>query len=647
MKQAPAQAPETLRFQAEVQELLGLMIHSLYKKKEIFLRELVSNASDALDKLRFEALTRPELDATPDSLRIQIELDPAARTLSVEDSGIGMSRAELVENLGTIARSGTRAFLDRARTANTSNASAPELIGQFGVGFYSSFIVADRVVVESLRAGESEAWRWSSDGQGAYTLEPGERTRRGTRVTLHLRPAAEGEDEVQDFTDAHVVREVVQRYSDFVGFPIEMEIERFVPKEGGKPGEGGMVKELTVLNSMRPLWTRPKDEITPEEHAEFYRQLSHDWEAPLETLHVKAEGTLEYTALLYLPAKRPMDLFAQNEARSKVALYVRRVLIVPECEDLLPAWLRWVRGVVDASDLPLNVSREVLQQNAQVRQIKKHLTKRVLESLAAMLEKERAKYAGLWSQFGVLLKEGLVLGEDDGGRLAKLALFSSTHGDEPVTLSEYVSRMKPDQAAIWYATGEDRARVSASPHVAAFRQRGEEVLLLTDPVDEWLVDRLREFEGKPLRAVDRDDAETESSAQKEAREALEREHRDVLSALEKELGAHVSAVRISTRLGDAPAALQTSAHGLSPHMARILRAAQRDVPEEKRVLVLNPDHALFAKLARIRKEKGEAHAEFGELASLVHGQALLAEGSPLPDPARFVQLLARWLTRSD
>jgi molecular chaperone HtpG len=463
---------------------------------------------------------------------------------------------------------------------------------------------------------------------------------------LHLRPATPGEDGAQDFTDPHVVRSIVQRYSDFVGFPIEMEVERFEPKEGGKPGEGGLVKELTVLNSMRPLWTRPKDEITADEHAEFYHQLSHDWEAPLETIHVKAEGTLEYTALLYLPAKRPMDLFAQNEARSKVALYVRRVLIVPECEDLLPAWLRWVRGVVDASDLPLNVSREVLQQNAQVRQIKKHLTKRVLESLASLLEKDRARYAGLWSQFGVLLKEGLVLGEDEGGRLAKLALFASTHGDEPVTLAEYVARMKSDQSAIWYLTGEDRTRLVASPHVAAFRQRGEEVLLLTDPVDEWLVDRLREFEGKPLRAVDRDDADAESGAAKEAREALEREHRDVLSALERELGAHVSAVRLSTRLGDAPAALQTPANAMSPHMARILRAAQRDAPEEKRVLVLNPDHALFAKLARIRKEKGEANADFGELAALVHGQALLAEGSPLPDPARFVQLLARWLTLS-
>jgi molecular chaperone HtpG len=558
-----------------------------------------------------------------------------------------MYRAELIENLGTIARSGTKAFLQELRqkqSGEPGGAGLPGLIGQFGVGFYSSFIVADRVTVESRHAGAKEAWRWTSEGKGEYALEPCDRAERGTRVTLHLRPADPDDEEPQDFTSEHVLQGIVEKYSDFVAFPIRMEVERWEPKEGGKPGEGAMVRKVETLNSMRPLWTRPKDEITPEEHAEFYRHLTHDWEPPLETIHFKAEGTLEYTALLYVPARRPMDLFASGQIQSSLALYVKRVLILADCHDLLPSWLRFVKGLVDAPDLPLNVSRDVLQQNPQVRAIQKRLVKRVCESLAQMLEKDRARYAGFWSNFGPLLKEGIYQGADEDQRLSKLALFPSTHGSEPTTLLEYVARMKPGQEAIWYLSGEDARTLAGSPHLEAFAKRGEEVLFFTDPVDEWLLERFREFEKKPLKAIDREGAHAESASAKEARESLEREHRDTLTAVEKALAEHVKTVRLSSRLTESPAALVNDEHTLSPNMERILRAANQEVPRTKRILELNPDHALFTKLDGVRKEKGEASTEFQDLVTVLHGQALLAEGSALPEPGRFARLVAKLLS---
>ncbi|MBK7876733.1 MAG: molecular chaperone HtpG [Planctomycetes bacterium] len=636
---------ETRPFQAEVQELLGLVIHSLYKHEEIFLRELVSNASDACDKLRFEALTNPALAVKEDELAVRIEVDPAARTLTVEDDGIGMTHDELAENLGTIARSGTKAFLRELRD-KAGAGGVPSLIGQFGVGFYSSFIVADKVVVESRRAGADAAWRWTSEGKGEYTIEPCELSQRGTRVTLHLRWRSNDEDgdaHGQDFTNESTLRAIVKKYSDFVAFPIRMEVERWEPAEGGKPGDGRMVRKVETLNSMRPLWTRAKDEITADEHAEFYRHLAHDWEAPLETIHFKAEGTLEYTALLYVPARRPMDLFSSNASKSELALYVKRVLIVPDCHDLLPPWLRFVRGLVDAPDLPLNVSRDVLQQNAQVRQIQKRLVKRVCESLAQMLEKDRARYQGFWTNFGMLIKEGIYAGGDDDQRLSKIALFPSTHGEEPVTLGEYGKRMKAGQEAIWYLAGEDRRSLEGSPHLEAFQKRGEEVLFFVDPVDEWLLERFREFDGKPLRAIDREGAHVESASEKEARETLEREHREVLGAIERELAAHVKGVRFSTRLSESPAALVSDANAMGPNMERLMRAANQEVEPQKRVLELNPDHALFKKLGRLRAEKGEASSDFQDHVALLHGQALLAEGSPLPEPGRFARLVAKLL----
>lgn len=616
---------ETHRFQAEVQELLGLVIHSLYEHREIFLRELVSNASDAIDKLRIESLTHPE-HGEASTATIDISFDAGARTLSVEDGGIGMSHDELVSHLGTIARSGTRAFLGRLKAAGES---APELIGQFGVGFYASFMVADEVVVETLRAGESNGWRWRSRGQGEFSVEPCERTRRGTLVTLHLKakPDDEGDDPAE-FLSGTRIRGIVKRYSDFVAHPIRL-------VESGEEPE--------TLNTMRPLWTRPKDDIQRSEYDEFYRQTTHDWTAPREVVHFKAEGTTEYTALLFVPGARPSDLFETAQARSRVALYVRRVLIMEECPELLPPWLRFVRGLVDSPDLPLNVSRETVQQNAVVRAIRKRLVRRVLDALAAMLESRRAEYRGFWQDFGAILKEGIWFGESEDQRLEKLCLFQTTRGEESTTLAEYVARRQECQEAIWYLCGDSRAALASSPHLEAYSKRGLEVLLLTDGIDEWVLQRLKEFDGLALKPIDRGEFELETSAEKEARETLDRDHREVLAAVEARLASDVKTVRFSTRLSDSPAALFTDPHALSPHMERLLRATNQDVRHEKRTLELNPDHPVVKRMLDLHAQDPRSE-RFSEWVEWLHGTTLLAEGSPLPDAARFAKLSTKLVT---
>ncbi len=632
-------ATETRPFQAEAAELLSLVVHSLYRNREVFLRELISNASDAIDKRRLEGL-RDETLANADDGEIRIELDPAARTIAISDDGIGMSREELVSNLGTIARSGTRAFLDKLRAAGDA---APALIGQFGVGFYASFLVADEVTVDSRRAGSDEAWRWRSDGKGSYSIEESTREKPGTTVTLHLgeKQGEDGEDPA-DFLEVDAVRDVVKRWSDFVEHPIRVDYDEV---EDGKSEH-----RTETLNSQRPLWARPKDDIRREEYDEFYRRLAHDWTPPAEVIHFKAEGTTEYVALLFVPGQRPMDLFDGSQGRSKISLYVRRVLILEECEDLLPSWLRFVRGVVDAPDLPLNVSREVLQQNQLVRQIGKRLVKRVLESLSTMLDKEREKYAKVWADFGIVLKEGIYLGGDEDGRISKIALFETTYvrdsaqGSVPTTLAEYVARKKPDQKSIWFLAGSDRKTLQSSPHLEPFAKRGEEVLFFTDPIDEWVVERLQSFEGLALQRIDRGDLELETSAEKEAREKLDRDNRTALDAVELRLKGNaqgdVKSARFSTRLTESPAVLVSEGAGVSANMERILRAARQDVPKEQRVLELNPDHALVKKLLELHGADPKSE-RVGDLVELLHGQALLAEGSPLPDPARFSKLLAR------
>jgi molecular chaperone HtpG len=629
---------ETLRFQAEVKELLGLMIHSLYSHREIFLRELVSNASDALDKLRFEALTKPELlaDGGGERLGIRLEVDASTRTLSIRDDGIGMTRDELVNNLGTIASSGTRKFLESLRERGAAG-ETPQLIGQFGVGFYSSFMVAETVTVETRRAGETVGWRWTSKGDGEFTLEEANDLPRGTKVSLALKPAG---DDDQDFADPAELAALVRRYSDFVAYPIEMAAAHFKER-------GDLVKstapdglEVARLNSMRPLWSRPKDEITPREYADFYRHVTHDFSDPLETIHFKAEGGSEYTALVFVPSERPFDLFDPSSKKAQVSLYVRRVFVMADCEELVPTWLRFVRGVVDSADLPLNVSREILQKNRGLAQIKKHLTKKVLGSLGQMAETRRPDYLRFFRNFGGVLKEGVVGETDEREALAPLLLFQTTHGDEPTTLPEYVARMGANQKAIYLLVGEEREKLARSPHLEAAVAKGFEVLLCVDPIDEWVVERLREFQGKPLVALDRGELDFLDEARKSELEGLEREHRTMIEDLEGKLTGSVARVRFGARLTDSPAALVDEPHAVGRHMARFLKETGREAPERKRALELNPEHPVVRRLIELHRDdpKSPRVTEFTEL---LHGQALLAEGSPLPDPTKFSKLVAK------
>jgi molecular chaperone HtpG len=641
-------AAETRSFQAETRQLLDLMIHSLYSHREIFLRELISNASDALDKLRIEGLTDPALREAAGEPVITIELDAEARTLSIEDNGIGMSRDELVDNIGTIARSGTKEFADQLQAAKSADGEArAELIGQFGVGFYSSFMVADEVELETLRAGGDEAVRWRSKGDGEYTLETGERSKPGTRVTLHLRQPDEGEDgEFTDFTQEWTVRQVVKRYSDFVEHPIQMDVERPDP-DAGEDASDKTVTQTETVNSRRPLWTRAPKEVTEEEHTEFYRHLSHDFAEPLHTLHFRAEGTHEWTALLYLPKLRGMDVIDPQQNRSRVALHVKRVFVMADCEELVPTWLRFVRGIVDSADLPLNVSRETLQHARQMGQIRKRITKKVIDALGDLLADRREDYVAFWSQFGPIVKEGLFLDDDQRDELSRVCLFASTQGEEPTTLGEYLERMPFSQTEILYVTGGDRRSAEASPHLEAAKAAGHEVLLLTDPVDEWVASRLTEFEGKKLKSLDKGESGVEESEDdKSKREEQQKELGGLFQSAQEAIDEHVSEVRLSSRLSESPAVLVNQPGGLSPHMEEMMRASGQDVPKSKRILELNPDHKVLGRLKTLFDELGGGRG-FNDYVELLHGQALLAEGSPLPDPARFAKLMAELMAPGD
>jgi molecular chaperone HtpG len=618
-------AKENFTFQAETRELLDLVIHSLYTHKEIFLRELISNASDALDRLRFEALQQSEPAADTSGLRIRLEVDPEKRILEIDDNGIGMSRQEIVDNLGTIASSGTRGFLEALKAKQDAAAALPELIGQFGVGFYSAFMIADRVEVETKRAGEEKGVRWTSDGKGEYALEDIDKAECGTTVVLHLKDAS-GEEGALDFTQDHVLRGVVKRYSDFIEYPIELET-----------GEGEDAK-VETLNSMKPLWTRPRSDVEDSEYVEFYKHLTHDWHDPLETIHFRVEGTAEYSALLYLPEQRPLDLFDPNQAKSRVHLYVKRVFIMEDCEGLMPVWLRFVRGVVDSSDLPLNVSRETLQHNRQLGQIKKRLTRKVLDTLAGILKDRRADYGGFWNAFGPVLKEGLYYDDENREELAKLALFASTAGDETTTLPEYLERMPVKQEEIYVLLAPDLASARRSPHLERFAEKGFEVLFLTDPVDEFVLQRFTEFGERKLRRIDRGELDLEEEEEKEEREAKEKELAPLLEAVRKELAEGVEEVRFSNRLTDSPACLVASEGELTPQMRRMLREQGQDVPEPKRVLELNACHPVVSRLEELSGDDAD-HARFAETCELLLGTALVTEGASPPDPTRYAKLV--------
>jgi molecular chaperone HtpG len=613
---------QSMAFQAEVKQLLQLMIHSLYSNKEIVLRELISNASDAADKLRFEALANGALYENDSELKIRISFDKDAHTLTVSDNGIGMSREEVISNIGTIAKSGTKEFFnsltgDQAKDAN--------LIGQFGVGFYSAFIIADKVTLTTRRAGATEAVRWESTGEGEFTLEDADKASRGTDIVLHLR---EGEDE---FLSDWKLRSIIRKYSDHITLPIVMKKTEF------KDGAEVTTDEDETVNKASALWARSKNDITEEEYQEFYKHVSHDFENPLAFTHSRVEGKQEYISLLYIPSKAPFDLY-DRERRHGIKLYVKRVFIMEDAEKLMPQYLRFVRGVIDSADLPLNVSREILQHSRDVEAIKAGSVKKVLSLLEDMAENKPEDYAKFYKEFGRVLKEGP--GEDyaNKDKIAGLLRFASTKTDseeQNVSLKDYLSRMQPEQDVIYYITADSFAAAKNSPHLEIFRKKGIEVLLMSDRVDEWLLGSLTEFEGKKLQSVakgDLDLGKLETDTEKEIQKKIEDDAQSLVEKIKKTLGERVKDVRVTHRLTDSPACLVSDEHDLSGNLARILKSVGQKAPETKPILEINPTHKLVKRL-----ETETIDAVFDDLSHVLFDQALLAEGGALEDPASFVK----------
>ncbi|MCA2319988.1 molecular chaperone HtpG [Mycobacterium intracellulare] len=638
---------EQLEFQAEARQLLDLMVHSVYSNKDSFLRELISNASDALDKLRLEAFRNKDLDVDTSDLHIEIDVDHQARTLTIRDNGIGMTRAEVVDLIGTLAKSGTAELRQQLRDAkNAKNeAASEELIGQFGIGFYSSFMVADKVELLTRKAGESDATKWESSGEGTYTIESIDDAPQGTSVILHLKPE-DAEDELHDYTSEFKLRGLVKKYSDFIAWPIRMQVERREPasEEGGQET---VTIETETLNSMKALWARPKDEVSEEEYKEFYKHIAHAWDDPLEVIAMKAEGTFEYQALLFIPSHAPFDLF-NRDAQIGIQLYVKRVFIMGDCDQLMPEYLRFVKGVVDAQDMSLNVSREILQQDRQINAIRRRLTKKVLSTIKDLQSERPDDYRTFWTQFGRVVKEGLLSDFDNQETLLQVSSFASTHSEEEATtLAQYVERMKDGQTQIFYATGETRQQILKSPHLEAFKAKGYEVLLLTDPVDEVWVGTVTEFDGKPLQSIAKGevDLSAEGDESEAEREEQQKEFADLLAWMKDTLADHVKEVRLSTRLTDSPACLITDAFGITPALARLYRASGQDIPVGKRILELNPNHPLVTGLRQAHQDRSD-DPSIAETAELLYGTALLAEGGALDDPARFAEMLADRLART-
>ncbi len=613
-----------MEFKTELKQLLDLIIHSLYTKKEIFLRELISNAADAIDKAAFEGLTKPEILEGNAQWKIKLIPDETAGTLTIRDNGIGMSRESIVDNLGTIARSGTRAFVQSLKEANAQN--RPELIGQFGVGFYASFMVADRVTVLSRMAGDpSDGAKWESDGQGEFTIEPYAKETRGTDVILHLRA------DDKEFLKPWRLREIVKKYSDFIDHPIVLDVE--------KETDGKKTTEEETINSRQAIWLRPKGQIKEDEYNAFYKQISRDSENPVKTIHIAAEGATEFRAILFIPSHRPVSWLMGPPPKSSVDLYVRRVLITHECEEVIPPWLRFIRGVVDSADLPLNVSRETLQHNPLLAKIQSNLINRILKTLEEMKADDYETYLKFYKEFGSVVKEG-VQDWNNRERIADLQLFESTK-TEPgkfTTLANYVEAMPPEQKEIFYLIGETRSLIENSPYIEAFKAKGHEVLLLTDPVDEFFVNSLGRYKEKELQAADRgkiDDA-TDTEKQKADTEKFA----GLLKLLTSKLSTEVQEVRLSTRLKESAACLVADEGGMSAHMERLMQKIGRgdELPPSKRILELNPDHAITQGLLKIA-EKDAADARIDLLGRLLYEQAVIAEGSRIQDPAGFARRL--------
>jgi len=610
---------ETFQFQAEARQVLELMIHSLYTNKEIFLRELISNASDALDRLRFEALSRPELIGADDRLEITIENDPKERTVTIHDSGIGMSREEVIANIGTIAKSGTRELLQNLKESKSSDILT-SLIGQFGVGFYSAFMVADRVTLVTRRAGDDHATQWESAGDGSYSISDARKFMHGTSITLHLKKFEE-DDHLPDFNAKYVITDIVKRYSDFVAYPIRY---KEADKEDDKP-----------LNSMKPIWTRARSEVKDDEYKEFYKHISHDWNEPMKFWSFRAEGRSEYQALLYVPSEAPFDLYYQS-GKFGLHLYVRRVLIMEHCEDLLPPYLRFIRGVVDSADLPLNVSRQRLQEDRHIAQIRKWLTRKVLDSLEEMQRNDPDEYTKFWKNFGRVLKEGGGLDFENKDKLVPLYLFESSNDPEKLTtLKDYVSRMKLDQKSMYYITGPSRRAVENSPHLEAFRAKGYEVLYLVDPVDEMLVQWMPDFQEKRLKSVAKGLADLDDDRDLSQKAT---EFSKLMDTLQSRLQDRVRQVRLSVRLTSSPACLVVADQDMSPNLEKLLNQAKGESNRQTRIMELNPDHDIVLKLRdRLKNDPNDPIVD--DFASILFGYALLAEGSELDDPQKFNQAL--------
>lgn len=618
-------AKQTQAFNAEIKQLLDLMIHSLYSHKEIFLRELVSNASDALDKVKFQSLTQDNLMAPGTELQIKLEPNKEAHTLKITDNGIGMSHEEVVEYIGTIARSGTKKFAQM----NQELKERPELIGQFGVGFYSSFMVADKVTLHTQKAGTHSGTLWESNGDGSYSIDDIPRAEgHGTTITLHLKKFAEDE-EVQDFTDAWVLKSLVKKYSDFIAYPIRMKGEK---------------EELETLNSQKALWLKSPSEITKEEYKEFYHHLSHDWNDPIKTIHYKAEGTMEFNALLYIPTQKPWN-FNLRETEYGLSLYIKRVFIMADCKDLLPPYLRFVKGLVDSADLSLNVSREILQQDRQVTQIRKNVVNKVLGSLKDMLGKERALYETFWKEFGATLKEGFPGDTANKEKLQDLALFRSTAGDTWTTLEEYVGRMKEGQKEIFFITGDDLNKMAQSPYLEKLKEKNYEVLLLADPIDEWVTDALPEFKGKKLQSVTKEnldlDTEEEKKKKEEEKKGFLERFKPLMESMKDTLKDQVKDVNLSDRLTETPVCLVAGSQDPSAHMQKILsQMGQGQGVDAKRILEINPKHPVIEKMMSLTGPQQKLWTE------VLYSQALLNEGSNIPDPRKFSQQLAELMLKN-
>ena len=623
---------ETLGFQTEVKQLLNIVINSLYSNREVFLRELISNASDAEDKLRFEALSNNALLEEDPDLAIHLSYDSEAGTVTIRDNGIGMTRDEVIENLGTIAKSGTSDFLNQLTGDQQKDA---KLIGQFGVGFYSSFIVADQVEVTTRKAGtnSSEGVHWVSSGDGQFTIEPVDDAPRGTTVTLHLR------EDAKDFADGHRLRHLVKKYSDHISFPVRMP-----PEPSGEEDENQEDKPAEeTVNEATALWTRPRNEVSEDEYKAFYKHIAHDFEDPLTWSHNRVEGSLDYTSLLYIPGRAPFDLY-NREASRGLKLYVQRVFIMDDAEQFLPLYLRFVRGVIDSNDLSLNVSREILQNDSTVESIRTALTKRVLDMLKKLANNDPEKYQQFWDQFGQVLKEGPA--EDFGNRekISPLLRFASTHTGEPtqnVSLDDYVARMKEGQEKIYFLTADSHQAAKASPHLEIFRKKGIEVLLLTDRIDEWMMGYLSEYEGKHLQDISRGELdldEVESEEEKKEQEQASEEHKDLVERIQKVLSDRVKEVKVTKRLTESPACLVVGDYDMGQQMRKIMEAAGQPVPDSKPIFEINVDHPL---LQRLEKEQGEER--FSDLAQVIFDQATLASGQEIEDPGTYVSRLNRLL----